>query len=553
MTSSILPQRRPDSRRWWILAVLCLSVLLVVVDNTIVNVALPTISRRLSASTEDLQWVVDAYSLVFAGLLIVGGNAGDRLGRRRTLQAGLVLFAITSVAAALSRSTAELIAARAAMGIAAALIYPATLALLTNVFTVARERATAIGIWAGVSGLAVAVGPVSGGLLLRHFAWGSVFLINVPIVAIALVAGMRLLPESRDSHPGRFDPPGAVLSIAGVGLLTWTVIEAPRHGWGSTVTIAGFAGSVAILAAFVYWELHRSDPMLDVRLFRNMRFTAASGAIALAFFGLFGFIFMITQYFQLVRGYDPLRAGLATLPFAVVTGAVSPLAITLMKRLGTKVVVTAGLALMSAGLVVAAGSGIDSAYWGRIIVAMALMAAGLGLTSSPATDAIMGALPPSKAGAGSAVNDTTREVGGTLGVAVVGSVLSSAYGSHVVSALTALGVPARAASTAGQSVAAGLAVAGHVPPALADAAVAAVRTGFISGLHQGSFVAAGAAAAAALAALIFLPARAQAAAPAASEAATGASADAPIEAAVASLAGDASADGPADGRSSRTV
>jgi EmrB/QacA subfamily drug resistance transporter len=526
MSGSILPQRqpRPDARRWWILAVLCLSVLLVVVDNTIVNVALPTISRKLSASTQDLQWVVDAYSLVFAGLLIVGGNIGDRLGRRRALQAGLVLFAIMSVAAALSRSIGELIAARAAMGLAAALIYPATLALLTNVFTVARERATAIGVWSGVSGLAVAVGPVTGGLLLRHFAWGSVFLINVPIVAVALAAGMWLLPESRDSRPGRFDPVGAAASIAGIGLLTWTVIEAPRHGWGSGPTIAGFAGSVAILALFVYSQLRRRDPLLDVRLFTNMRFTAASGAIALAFFGLFGFIFLITQYFQLVRGYDPLRAGVATLPFAIVTGAVSPLAIAVMKRVGTKVVVTAGLALMSAGFVVAATTAVDSAYWGRIIAAMALMAAGLGLTSSPATEAIMGALPAAKAGVGSAVNDTTREVGGTLGVAVVGSVLSSAYASHVTTALAALGVPAAAASTAGQSVAAGIAVAGHLPAGLAGLAEAAVRNGFMAGLHHGSLVAAGAAAGAALAALIFLPARASQPA-AAAHAATAATAD----------------------------
>jgi len=511
MTGSILPQRqpRPDTRRWWILAVLCLSVLLVVVDNTIVNVALPTISRKLSASTQDLQWVVDAYSLVFAGLLIVGGNVGDRLGRRRALQVGLGLFAVMSVAAAVSRTTSELIGARAAMGVAAALIYPATLALLTNVFTVARERATAIGIWSGVSGLAVAIGPVTGGLLLRHFAWGSVFLVNVPIVAVALAAGMWLLPESRDSRPGRFDPLGAVLSIAGIGLLTWTVIEAPRHGWGSVTTIAGFAGALLMLAAFVYSQLRRSDPMLDVRLFRNMRFTAASGAIALAFFGLFGFIFLITQYFQLIRGYDPLRAGVATLPFAVVTGAVSPLAIAVMKRVGTKIVVSAGLALMSAGFVVATGTALDSPYWGRIIIAMALMAAGLGLTTSPATEAIMGALPPAKAGVGSAVNDTTREVGGTLGVAVVGSVLSSAYSSHVTGALAGLHLPAAATASAGQSIAAGLAVAGHLPAQLAGLAEAAVRNGFMAGLHEGSLFAAAAAAAAAVAALLFLPARAR--------------------------------------------
>ncbi len=510
MPASIAPPDQPNPRRWWILAVLCLSVLLVVVDNTIVNVALPTISRRLSASTQDLQWVVDAYTLVFAGLLLVGGNLGDRLGRRRVLQAGLVLFALTSVGAALSRSTGELIAGRAAMGVAAALIYPATLALLTTTFTRPRERATAIGIWSGVSGLAVAIGPVSGGLLLEHFSWNSVFYVNVPIVIIALVAGMRLLPESRDPEAGRFDPLGALLSVAGIGLLVWTIIEAPRHGWGSAVTTGGLAGAAVLLAAFTAWQLRRPDPMLDVRLFRNPRFTAASSAIALAFFGLFGFIFMITQYFQVVRGYDPLRAGLATLPFAIVTGAMSPLAIAAMKRAGTKFVVTAGLALMSSGFGVAASTPVDAAYWGKIIIAMTLMAAGLALTASPATEAIMGALPPGKAGAGSAVNDTTREIGGTLGVAIVGSVMSSVYGSHIVSALTHLGAPAAVTSAARDSVVAGLGVAAHLPPGLREAAAAATRQAFMDGLHGGALVAAGATAAAALATLAFLPARARA-------------------------------------------
>src|SRR3984885_9393758 len=509
MATRTLSQAGSGSRRWWILAVLCLSVLLVVVDNTIVNVALPTISRKLSASTQGLQWIVDAYTLVFAGLLVVGGNIGDRLGRRRVLQAGLVLFAITSVAAALSRTTGELIASRAAMGVAAALIYPATLALLTNAFTNERERATAIGIWSGVSGLAVAIGPVTGGLLLRHFAWSSAFLVNVPIVIVALAAGAWLLPGAVDPKAGRFDPLGALLSIAAIGLLTYTVIEAPRHGWESSATLGGFAGAALLLAAFVVSQLRRPDPMLDVRLFRNPRFTAGSVSIALAFFGLFGFIFMITQYFQIVRGYDPLRAGVATLPFAIVTGAFSPIAITVMKRVGTKAVVTGGMLLMSAGFLVAATTGVDTAYWGRIIIAMVLMAAGLGLTASPATEAIMGALPPDKAGVGSAVNDTTRELGGTLGVAVGGSVLSSGDGRHRASALTGLGVPGRVASAAEQSVAAGLATAGHLPPALREAAAAAARQAFVTGVHQGSLVAAGATAGAALAAVVFLPARAR--------------------------------------------
>jgi DHA2 family multidrug resistance protein-like MFS transporter len=498
-------------RRWWILAVLCLSVLLVVVDNTIVNVALPTISRDLHASTSSLQWVVDGYTLSFAGLLLLGGNLGDRLGRRRFLQLGLVLFGIFSVGAALSRNTGELIAARALMGLGAALVYPATLAILNNVFTVARERAIAIGVWSAVSGLAVAVGPVTGGALLRHFSWSSVFYVSVPVVVLAVVFGRLLLPESRDHQAGRFDPVGAILSIAGITLLTWSIIEAPQHGWWSFATVGGILGALVILSGFAWWQARRPDPMLDVRLFRNARFSAASAAIALSFFGLFGFIFMITQYFQVVRGYNPLGAGLATLPFAFVTAGFSPVAMLLMRRFGTKLVVAAGLLLMSGGFLVAATTAVESPYWGKIIIAMALMAAGLGLTTGPATEAIMGALPAGKAGAGSAVNDTTREVGGTLGVAIVGSVLNSAYGSHVLSGLTALGAPASAGHLAGQSVVAGMSVVAGFPAPLRDAAAAVVRSSFVTGLHQGSLVAAGTCLAAALVALAFLPARAAAA------------------------------------------
>jgi len=497
-----------NDRRWWILAVLCLSVLLVVVDNTIVNVALPTISRDLNASTQALQWVVDAYTLVFAGLLLLAGNLGDRLGRRRTLQAGLTLFALFSVGAALAHSTGELIAARAAMGAAAALVYPATLAILNNVFTVPRQRATAIGIWSAVSGLAVAIGPLAGGALLEHFSWSSVFYVSVPVAVIAVVAGRLLLPESRDPNAGRFDPLGALLSIAGITLLTWSIIEAPGHGWESLATVGGIGGALVILAVFAWSQTRRPDPMLDVRLFRNPRFSAASGAIALAFFGLFGFIFMITQYFQIVRGYNPLGAGIATLPFAFVTAGFSPVAMLVMKRIGTKVVVAGGLFLMSGGLAVAATTSTDSAYWGRIIISMALMAAGLAFTTGPATEAIMGALPPNKAGAGSAVNDTTREVGGTLGVAIVGSVLNSAYGSHVLGGLVALGASASAGRAAGQSIIAGMTVAAHFPAPLRAAAHEVVSSAFMAGLHRGSLVAAGAAAAAGLVALLFVPARA---------------------------------------------
>jgi EmrB/QacA subfamily drug resistance transporter len=497
---------RTDRRRWWILAVLCLSVLLVVVDNTIVNVALPTISRDLHASTSALQWVVDGYTLAFAGLLLVGGNLGDRLGRRRVLQLGLALFGGFSVLAALSSGTGELIAARALMGAAAALVYPATLAILNNVFTVPRERATAIGIWSAVSGLAVAIGPVSGGALLRHFSWSSVFYVSVPLVVVAVVLGRLLLPESRDPAAGRFDGLGALLSVAGITLLTWSIIEAPRHGWLSAATVVGVFGSLVILTAFGWWQARRPDPMLDVRLFRNPRFSAASLAIALAFFGLFGFIFMITQYFQVVRGYDPLGAGLATLPFAVVTAGFSPVAMVMVKRLGTKVVVAFGLLLMSTGFVLAAVTAAGSAYWGLVVAAMSLMACGLAFTTGPATDAIMGTLPPAKAGAGSAVNDTTREVGGTLGVAIIGSVLNSGYGAKVLGGLVALGAPAAAGHAAGQSVIAGMTVASRFPAPTRAAAVDVVRSAFMVGIHRGSLVAAAVCGIAALMAVVFVPA-----------------------------------------------
>nr|WP_269326889.1 DHA2 family efflux MFS transporter permease subunit [Kineosporia mesophila] len=489
------------------LAVLCLSVLLVTVDNTIVNVALPTLSRDLSASTSGLQWIVDAYTLVFASLLLLTGHLGDRFGRLRTLQVGLVLFGLTSFAASLATGTEQLIAGRAAMGVAAALIYPATLGLLTNIFTDARERATAIGIWAGISGLAVAIGPVSGGVLLEHFDWSAVFLVNPPIVVIALVAGRLLLRESQDPHTAGFDLLGALGSVAFTATLVWTLIEAPNQGWTSPATITGFVVTAVLLVAFVTWEARHPQPLLDVALFRNPRFSAASGAITAAFFALFGFIFLITQYFQAVQGWSALRSGLATLPFALVTGALSPVAILLMKRLGTTVVVAGGLALMSAGFFLASTVTLESHYWGSIIAAMALMAGGLAMSTGPATDAILGALPREKAGVGSAVNDTTREVGGTLGVAVLGSVMSSFYGSHVHDTLLGLGVGGEAADSARESVMAGLGVVSGLPASVAGPATTAVRQSFIDGLQAGSLIASGVAALAAVAAALLLPAR----------------------------------------------
>jgi EmrB/QacA subfamily drug resistance transporter len=513
-TGTTGPDDRVHRQRWVILAVLCLSLFLVVVDNTITNVALPTLSRELDASTSQLQWIVDAYSLVFAGLLLAFGSLADRFGRKGALQLGLVLFGATSAYAAFAGSAGELIAARAAMGIGAAFVFPATLAILTNVFIDPGERAKAIGIWSAVVGLAVALGPVTGGWLLEHYWWGSAFFINVPIVAVALLTGRRLLPTSKDPDAGRLDPIGLVTSVAAVALLVYTVIEAPEHGWTSVPTILGFAVALALLGGFVAWERQRPDPMLDVRIFANPRFTAASVAIAAAFFSLFGFIFLITQYFQVVRGYSALSAGVHTLPFAVGAAVTAPLAAGLALRLGNRAVIVTGLAAMALGFVWASTLAADSAYWGPVAGSMVLIAAGLSLTSAPATEVIMGSVPRHKAGVGSAINDTTRELGGTFGVAVVGSVFSSVYGPRLVDLLEGLPLPPAAMAAAEESVVAASEVARQAPPAARETILDAARSAFLDGLAAGTRVAAVAAVIGIALAIVALPGRKSASAPA---------------------------------------
>jgi DHA2 family multidrug resistance protein-like MFS transporter len=495
------------ARRWWILAVLCISVLLVAIDNTIVNVALPTLTRELHASTSDLQWIVDAYTVCFAGLLLVCGNVGDRVGRKRILQLGLVLFVLASVAAAQSASVGQLVAARAAMGVAVAFVYPATLALLAAVFRTPVERAIAVGVWSGVSGLAIGLGPVAGGLLLEHFAWGSIFLVNVPVGLVALALGAVLLPESRDPAPGRFDALGGLLSVALVGLLVWTVIEAPSRGWADAVTLAGFAVSALLLVGFVWWELQRTDPLLDVGLFRDPRFSAASAAISIAFFGLFGFIFMITMYFQMVRDYSVLRAGIATLPYATVMGILSPLAMVVVRWVGAKVLVVVGMLLMTSGFIVVTQAPMYADYWSVIVVSMCLIAAGMALATGPATDSILASLPESKAGVGSAVNDTTRELGGALGVALVGSVMSWYYGSHLATAWHGLEVPDRFVAIGQESLGSALSLSQQALPLQTPALVETARESFVHGLHAGSMVTAAATVAGAILALVLLPSR----------------------------------------------
>jgi EmrB/QacA subfamily drug resistance transporter len=500
-TEAIAPR---DSRRWLALAVVCVSVLLAVVNSTVVNVALPTLGRDLGASTTAMQWIVDAYTLVFAVMLLTGGGLGDRFGRKLTLHVGLVLFAAFSLAAANATSTGQLIAAQAAMGLAAALIYPATLALLSAIFTERKERAAAIGIWSAVSGLGAAVGPVAGGLLLRHFSWHSVFLVNLPLVVIALAGGLVLLPNSRAESTGRFDIVGALLSMAGVGLLVRTVIEAPTDGWHSAITLGGFAGAAVLFAMFAGWESRIRDPLLDVSIFRDRRVSAACVAIMMAFLGLLGFVFLITQYFQVIRGYDTLKAGLAILPFAGVMAVMSPLGMALTVRIGPRIVICLGMLSLTGGFVVTTQLTPDSNYWGPVVAAMVLMAAGLAWGTAPATDTIMSALSANKFGAGSAVNDTTREIGAALGIAVIGSVLNQVFGDHITSGFTALGLPTDQAS---KSLVAALAVVGGLPAQVAGPALATARDAFMAALHAGSLAAAVATAGAAVVVAVLMPAR----------------------------------------------
>jgi EmrB/QacA subfamily drug resistance transporter len=496
----------PNPRRWQILAVLCVALFAIVMDNTIVNVALPTLARELQTGTSGLQWIVDAYTLVFAGLLLAAGGVGDRFGRKLTLIAGLVAFGAFSVAGALASSSGQLIAARALMGVGAASIFPTTLAIAVNVFTDARERAAAIGIWTAVTGVGVALGPISGGWLLEHFSWGSVFLVNVPIVIAAVAGAVWLVPNSRDPRAPRLDLAGLGLSIAGITLLVWSLIEAPRHGWVSFATVGGVAGAIAILGVFALWERRVSQPLLDVRLFRNRRFSAASLAVTLGFFSLFGFIFLVTQYFQLVKGYSALQAGVRTVPFALAMAIAAVSAPQIVKRTGTKVVVAAGLTLMAAGFAVAATTDAASSY-GIIVTAMVLMGSGLGVAVTPATESILGALPRDKAGVGSAVNDTTREVGGTLGVAVLGSIMATLYGGKIVDASRALGLPAALRQTAGDSLAAALQIAERVGGAAGAGIARTAQDAFVNAFQVGSVVTGAVALLGAVIALLFLPAR----------------------------------------------
>jgi EmrB/QacA subfamily drug resistance transporter len=415
-----------ERRRWYILGVLCLSLTVIGIDNTILNVALPSIVRGLQASGSQLQWMVDAYAIVFACLLLTAGALGDRFGRRRALLLGLAWFGTSSALASFANSPLHLILARGAMGIGGAFIFPTTLSILTNVFTEPRERSRAIGIWAGVSGVGIAAGPLLGGFLVEHFGWHAVFWVNAPVCAAGFIVSALVIPPMPNEARHPLDPLGAVLSIVGLVGLLYAIIQAPDGGWTAPDVIGGFAVAIVVLSAFAYWEASCEHPMLDVQFFKNPRFSAASATITITTFALYASTFLLTQYFQFTLGYSPLKSGVMITPLAIGLMIGSPQAPRLVERYGTKRVVVGGLALVTIGMACYGSNTIMSSFTAGLVIRF-FYGLAFGFVGPPVTESIMGSVPKERAGVGSAVNDTTRQVGGALGVAVLGSTFAARY------------------------------------------------------------------------------------------------------------------------------
>src|SRR5918999_586697 len=454
--------------RWKTLAVLALSLVIIGLDNTILNVAIPTLQEEFDASASSLQWMVDSYLLVFAGLLLVFGTLGDRLGRKRALQAGVSIFGLASLGALVADSAGQVIAVRILMGVGAALIMPATLSIIANVFP-AEERGKAIGIWAALAAVGIGLGPLAGGVLIEWFDWSAVFLVNVPVALVAVLLGLRLVPESRDPQPGSFDLAGAVLSTAGFSVLVYAVIEAPEQGWGSGLILGQLTAAVALLGAFVWWERRTAQPMLDLGFFGNARFSVGTLAVSVAFFSLLGGIFALTQYLQFAHGYSAIEAGAVMTPLALglIMGAGS--SGRAVERIGIAPVVAAGLTGLAIVMATTLLWDADTSVY-ALLPWVFFLAVSMGWVMAPATEAVVSSVPAAKSGVASAMNTVARMVAGALGVAVVGSLVNSLYANDVESTLSGLPAPAREAAT--ESIGAANAIASQLPPDAGSALLA---------------------------------------------------------------------------------
>lgn len=494
-----------ESRRWLVLAVLCLSLVIVGIDASILNVALPTLVREVGASTSELQWIVDSYVVVFAGLLLVMGSVGDRYGRKGVLSAGLVIFGAASLAAAMASSPSQVIGCRVVMGIGAAMIMPATLSILANVFTDPRERRRAIAYWTTMNAAGTTVGPITGGLLLRHFSWGSVFLVNVPVVVVALIAGHFIVPTSRNPKATRLDLVGAALSTGGLTILLYAIIDGPEKGWTSMQTLVTMAFAVGVLALFVVWELRVDEPMLNIRFFADSRLSAASLSITISFIALTGMMFLVAQIMQFVKGYSPLSAAMRiSIPLLVVNFLVMPISPRIVERIGPKRTLAGGLAMVAVGLVVVSFTTATSPYT-NLLAGFLIMAIGFSLFLPSATDAVMATIPKEQAGMGSAINQASRQTGQALGIALGGSIAASAFRSTLEGARSGGGVPAVFLERARDSIAGSYRIAEELDGEVRAAFVRLVDGAFVHGFRVSITVSAVTAVVATAVVLVALP------------------------------------------------
>jgi EmrB/QacA subfamily drug resistance transporter len=508
-------QPEVHQRRWFLLGAMCLSLVMVVMSVSSLNLAIPTMQQDLGASASQLQWIVDSYALVFAGLLLTAGALGDRFGRREALLGGLVVFGGGAIVAGVADGASQVIVGRTIQGIGAAFVMPATLSLITVVFP-PNERRRAIAIWVGFAGAGGAIGQVVSGALLEAFWWGSAILITVPVVVLVAIAVALFSPESRDESATPLDPVGAVLSIVGLVALIFGIIEGPERGWSDGTVLGAFVIAVVVLVAFLAWERRTEHPMLPLEFFRDRRFSVGSGVITLAFFSMFGFWFMSSQYLQFARGYSPLAAGVAILPMTFVIIAVSPRSASIAERRGSGPTIVAGFLTMAAGFGVLVFMGVSTSYL-VFLAALVLLAAGMSITVAPATGNIMSAIPMHKAGVGSAVNDTTREVGGALGIAVLGSILNAVYRSEID--LSGVPLSPEAARSAEESVGAAHTVAAQVGGPAGDEVLSRAAHAFTDAFNAASSLSVATSLAAAAAVAVAFTRRKERAAVAASEAA----------------------------------
>jgi EmrB/QacA subfamily drug resistance transporter len=497
-------------KRWIGLIFVSVALLIISIDNTVLNVALPSIATELGASSSGLQWIVDAYTLVFAACLLTAGSVGDRTGRKRALQVGQIIFGLGSLACALSSSQGMLIGFRALCGIGGAIIMPSTLSIITASFPDPKERAQAIAIWAGVFGLGSGIGPVVAGALLEHFAWSSVFYINLPVVAIGLIGVNFFVRESFDENAPGLDIFGLLLSIVGLFALVYGIIQAGQGAWTDTDVLIALGLAVIILGAFVWWEQRFANAMIPMRFFKNMSFTGANIALTLVMFAMFGSLFFMGQFFQSVQGFSPLDAGLRILPMAPIIMIVAVSSARIARVIGIKLSVGIGILLAACGLYyVSLIVAVNTPYW-QILIAMVVLSSGMAMAMSPATNSIMGSVPVNKAGVGSAMNNTLRQVGGALGVAVLGTLANNTYISKIDAALGSpqTGIPAQALAGIRSGIQAAHIVAAKIGnPAATRVIMDASNNAFVSGMKDALIVGAIITAVAGVVTLLILPSR----------------------------------------------